>query len=131
MFTADLLGTVAAIVNKPLPAQAGEDSYNMLDAFVKPNNNKPIRKAIIHHSLNGFFAIRKGNWKLTTQLGSGGFSIPKEVKPQPGEAPGTLYDISKDPKETNNLYNARPEIVKELPALLEQYRRQGYSRPMK
>ncbi|MBO9561559.1 MAG: sulfatase-like hydrolase/transferase [Niastella sp.] len=131
MCTTDLLGTVAAIVNKPLPAHAGEDSYNMLDAFVKPASNKPIREATIHHSIDGFFAIRKGNWKLTTQLGSGGFSTPKVIEPQPGEAPGTLYDLSKDPTEQNNVYKEHPEVVKELTALLEQYRKQGYSRPMK
>lgn len=130
MCTTDLLSTVAGILQKSLPVNAGEDSYNMLEAFVKPGNNKPIREATIHHSIDGFFAIRKGNWKLTTSLGSGGFSTPKVIQPQPGEAPGTLYDLAKDPQETTNLYSAHPEVVKELTTLLEQYRKQGYSRPM-
>ncbi|WP_276482743.1 sulfatase-like hydrolase/transferase [Paraflavitalea pollutisoli] len=129
MCTTDLLATVGGILQQPLPAAAGEDSYNMLEAFLQPGTTQVIREATIHHSLDGFFSIRKGPWKLTPQLGSGGFTVPKTQQPQAGEAPGTLYDLSKDPQEQHNLYSSHPEIVQELTALLERYRKQGYSRP--
>ncbi len=74
------------------------------------------------------FSIRKGNWKFTPQLGSGGFTKPKTLEPKNDEAPGTLYDMVKDPKEENNLYEKYPEVVKELTQLLEKYKAQGQSR---
>ena len=40
-----------------------------------------------------------------------------------------LYDIAADPGETRNLYFERPEIVKELKALLDQSKASGRSRP--
>lgn len=102
----------------------------MLAAFEGKTGAEPIRESIIHHSLGGYFAIRKGKWKLTTALGSGGFTEPRIEMPKVGEPAGTLYDIDKDPEEKANLYDKNPEIVKELTALLSKYQKQVYSRPM-
>jgi arylsulfatase A len=130
MCTTDLLATVAGLLNQPLPEGTGEDSYNMLPAFKGEKLDHPLREATVHHSLQGFFAIRKGPWKLTTRLGSGGFSLPQTVEPQQGEAPQTLYNLDQDPGETNNLYFEHPEVVQELAQLLERYQQQGHSRPV-
>ena len=46
--------------------------------------------------------------------GSGGFSIPVVIEPKEGEPIGQLYNLKDDPSETNNLYNDKPEVVKEL-----------------
>ena len=35
--------------------------------------------------------------------------------------PAQLYDLEKDPKQTRNLYNEMPEVVKEMSALLNSY----------
>ena len=43
--------------------------------------------------------------------------------------PGELYDLSQDPAEHKNLYGERPEIVKELKALLEKYKQESRSVP--
>jgi arylsulfatase A len=45
------------------------------------------------------------------------------------EAPAQLYDLANDPGETTNLYSQKPQIVKELQALLEQSKTTGRSRP--
>ena len=74
------------------------------------------------------FSIRQGNWKLEEGLGSGGFSAPRTVEPAPGGPTGQLYDLARDPGELHNLYQARTEIVDRLATLLEQYKRQGYTR---
>lgn len=121
MCTTDLLATVSGIVGKSLTGEDGEDSFNMLPAFVG-NAKEQIRDYTIHHSLNGFFSIRKGKWKLTTSLGSGGFSSPAEVTPEKGEASGSLYDMEKDINETENLYYEFPEVVKELKNVLYEVR---------
>jgi hypothetical protein len=56
----------------------------MLSAYLGTDNGMQIRDYIIHHSLAGFFSIRKGKWKLTTNLGSGGFTQPVNDDPKEG-----------------------------------------------
>jgi arylsulfatase A-like enzyme len=63
--------------------------------------------------------IRSGDWKLINQLGSGGFSQPKTIKPEPGGPAGQLYNLRNDLAETNNLYLKHPEIVARLEAEMQ------------
>jgi arylsulfatase A len=123
----DLMGTLAAILHYKLPANAGEDSFNLLPAFLR-NKHAPIRKTIIDHSIGGMFTIREGDWKLELGLGSGGFSAPRNVEPAPGGITGQLYNLADDPHEIYNLYAARPEIVERLTKLLDEYKDQGHTR---
>lgn len=116
--TTDLLATLSGIVDKDLPDGAGEDSYNMLPAFTG-KAQKQIRDYTVHHSLNGFFAIRKGQWKLTTSLGSGGFTKPNKIVREKGQANATLYNLEEDPGETHDVYGEHPEVVGELMAILD------------
>jgi arylsulfatase A len=74
------------------------------------------------------FAIRKGDWKLIEQRGSGGFTEPALIEPADGEAKGQLYNLEADPAETTNVYLENPAIVTELTALLNEYRDSGRSR---
>jgi arylsulfatase A len=126
----DMMATAAEIVGTKLARDAGEDSYSLLPVLEGKKLSKPIREAVVHHSIDGMFSIRQGEWKLELGLGSGGFSPPKREKQVPGGPAGQLYNIARDPGEQENLWLKRPEIVKRLTMLLEQYQRQGYSRPM-
>jgi arylsulfatase A-like enzyme len=125
----DLLATVAEIVGVSLPVNAGEDSYSLLPALLgeKPD---PIREAVVHHSYDGMFSIRQGEWKLILGHGSGGFSQPRRIETQPGDVEGQLYNLGRDPNEENDVYDAHPEIVARLAALLEKYKDHGHSRPL-
>jgi arylsulfatase A len=125
----DFMATVAAITGVTLPDNAAEDSFNLLPAFME-KNSRPIRPDIIHHSIDGVFSLRRGNWKLEEGLGSGGFSPPAKVEPAPGGPKGQLYDLAKDPAELNNLYQKRPDIVDSLATLLQKYKEQGHTRPL-
>jgi arylsulfatase A-like enzyme len=126
----DFLATAAAVTGFKLPRNAGEDSYNLLPAF-RGQAKAPIREAIVHHSNQGVFAIRDGNWKLIVdELGSGGFSQPQHVAPKPGGPQGQLYDLKSDPAESKNLWVERQDVVKRLTALLDKWKQQGYSRPV-
>ena len=80
---------------------------------------KPIREAVVHHSVAGVFAIRKGPWKLILGRGSGGFSRPRKITPKPGEAKGQLYNLADDPSETKNLWLEKRDVVQRLTALLK------------
>jgi arylsulfatase A-like enzyme len=125
----DLMATCAAILDEPLPNDAAEDSCNILPALLGEKREKPIREAVVHHSGNGVFAIRQGTWKLITHLGSGGWTKPVSVKPEPGGPQGQLYSMDTDLSEQRNLWLERPDIVNRLTALLEKYKADGRSVP--
>ncbi len=125
----DVMATVAAVVGRELPTDAGEDSFSFLSELVGQTPAAPQREAIVHHSGNGAFAIRQGHWKLATKLGSHGFSKPRTVEPVPGGPRGQLYHLGNDPAESRNLWLDEPEIVERLTALLNRYQRAGRSRP--
>jgi len=121
----DLMATCAAIIGAKLPDDAAEDSFNIVPALLGQKLDKPIHEAIVHHSIDGMFAIRQGPWKLVLGRGSGGW----DGKGNPNDPPGQLYDMENDPTESSNLYTQRPEIVERLTALLEKYKKDGRSRP--
>ena len=128
----DLMATFAEIVNYDLKADEGEDSYSLLPLFKGRNFSTPFREATVHHSINGSFAIRKGNWKLAMCPGSGGWSYPRPRRDSAvlKELPKVqLFDLSKDPKELINLESSEPEKVKELQLLLSKYISEGRSTP--
>ncbi len=126
----DLLATCAAILDKSLPDNAGEDSYNILPALLGESYDKPIREATVHHSVNGSFAIRQGKWKLELCGGSGGWSKPgNDLAKEMGLPEIQLYDLSTDLKEENNIYDQYPEVVEELTVLLQKYMDEERSTP--
>jgi arylsulfatase A-like enzyme len=126
----DLLATCAAILDKPLPAEAGEDSYDILPALLGEKYDQPIREATVHHSSGGSFAIRQGKWKLILCGGSGGWSAPGNDQAEEMGLPEVqLYDLGADPQEENNLHEQYPGIVEDLTSLLEIYMDDGRSVP--
>ncbi|MCW5963912.1 MAG: sulfatase-like hydrolase/transferase [Bryobacterales bacterium] len=125
----DLLATVAALMGQSLPSQAGEDSFNLLPAMLG-KASAPARSSVVHHSMNGMFAIREGDWKLALGLGSGGFTAPAVVDPAPGGPVGQLFNLKDDPGELHNLYQKHPDIVERMTATLRRLQEQGHSRPM-
>lgn len=116
----DFFATVCAIENVPLPANSAEDSVSFLPALTA----QPIpttRQGVIHHSISGHFSYRSGDWKLLLAKGSGGWTAPQEIelKDKSNIPKGQLYNLTKDPGETTNLYEANPEIVADLLTKLE------------
>lgn len=120
----DFMATAAALVEHPLDHDEGEDSYNHLPVLLG-KTAKPVRKAIVHHSVNGTFAIRVDQWKLILGQGSGGFT---KVPVSDTDPEGQLYNLEQDPGETVNLYAEKPEIVSKLKQTLERYQKDGRSR---
>lgn len=115
---ANLISTCAEIVGTKEAKYTTEDSYSILSVLLGKTKQVPNQPAVVHSSSIGYFAIRKGDWKLIEGLGSGGFTEPKELKPKVGEAPGQLYNLATDISETNNVYEQNPDKVKELRQLL-------------
>ena len=125
----DLMGTLAGVLGSELPKGAGPDSYDVSPALFGRELDRPIREAVVSHSVNGSFAIREGPWKLISGTdGSGGWVPPADRAASP-ERPGQLYNLATDPGESKNLYADRPEVVARLRDLLASYRESGRSRP--
>ena len=124
----DLMATLAAVVGVQLEEDIGPDSFNILPALMGKEEAGFKRPAIVHHSLDGMFAIREAEWKLIEGLGSGGFTEPVRIEPNQDELGYQLYNLERDPKEANNLAAEETEIVLRLSNLLEQYRVSGRSR---
>lgn len=127
----DFMATFASIVGYNLKDNEAEDSYNLLPLFLNPSKSTAIREATVHHSINGSFAIRKGDWKLILAAGSGGWSFPTPGKAEEGLPPIQLYNLKKDPAEKDNCYHQFPQRVEELTALLKKYIQEGRSTPGK
>ena len=119
----DVFPTVLAAANIDLPAGAAPDGVNLMAVLEQDGAPTDQRDAIVHHSGDGMFAIRKGRWKLIEGRGSGGFTSPARMKPEEVEVAVQLYDLDADPSESRNVAVAHPAVVEELTMILEKIRR--------
>jgi arylsulfatase A-like enzyme len=116
VYLGDLMATCAEIIGAELPNGAGPDSVSILPII--KGGEKPVRDALVHHSGDGMFSIRRGAWKFIDGLGSGGFSKPARIEPQPDGPGGQLYNIARDLGEQHNVWQEHPQIVAQLSELL-------------
>jgi arylsulfatase A len=114
----DVLRTVADAAGVAVPETAGEDSASLLPTL--KGEAQPARSAVVHHSINGSFAIREADWKLLLSGDSGGWSEPRPNAKGNGTLPAVqLYNLKDDIGETKNLHGAEPATVERLTKRLE------------
>ena len=123
----DFMATAASIIGAKLSDNQAEDSYSLLPILLsKPKDYK--RESIIHHSIDGKFAIRKGDYKLILARGSGGWSAPTESSAEKLNLPPIqLYNLKTDMQEQYNLAVSMPSVVSELTELLQKQIKSGRS----
>ena len=107
----DLFASIAALIGKPMPAQAGSDGENILPALL---GQSPQGRAYVIQEALTQLAVRQGNWKYIppgsiTERGGIGQWTKTEV-----DEPGLLFHLSEDPGETRDLAALCPEEVQEL-----------------
>ncbi len=124
----DFLATFGELVGVELSEEAGPDSISFYKTLI--GQSEPDRSTLVMKSGSGAMTARQGSWKLITQLGSGGFSEPKRIKPTPGGPVGQLYNLDDDIGEIHNLYAQKPEVVARLSEELKRIERSGSSRPV-
>ena len=151
----DFMATFATMLGHELTRDVAEDSYDITAVLHQKPYEKPLREATVHHSVNGVYAIRQGDWKLIESAGDGDYETPNSVwfknlyeggfpnrdpktgeflpliynlRDEPKDGPGTqLYNLADDPKESKNLQDQHPEVVERLQKLLDSYRDSGRS----
>ena len=105
----DVIATLSDILNAPLPADAGVDSFSFLSLL--KGADKPTRQSAVSCAASGVPGFRSGDWKLVLN-----------AKPE-------LYNLAKDIGETTDLAAQEPERVKEMQAQLETIISEGRSTP--
>lgn len=119
--TTDFFATCAELTGYKIKDTEAEDSFSMLP-LITGKKDTPIREYIVHHSIDGAFAIRQENWKLDLCEGSGGWSYPslKDIKKDKLKLPEMqLYNLKEDIGETNNMIAKYPEKVAQLKSALK------------
>jgi len=122
----DVLATFAAIVEHPLPADAGPDSFSFLPVLLgKQNEREPVRPNLVVNQ-----SLRSGPWKWIETREQLEWAKPESgTYPTKDEPPGQLYNLADDPHETKNLATLQPGRVTEMKAALATIQRGTRTRP--
>jgi arylsulfatase A len=112
---ADILATLADIVDAKLPDNAGEDSISFLPLL--KGGDQPIRQHAVSCGANGVPGLRQGNWKLILAADA---QAKTNVQ---------LYNLADDIGETRNQAAEQPARVAAMKALLERLITDGRSTP--
>ena len=144
----DLMATLAEVAQVKLAPHQAVDSISYMPLLRKPDT-APTRKTMILQSIR-VFVVRSGDWKLCICPGSGApgrfGNVPaqndawKKALAKFGRTPKShdelretafvqLFNLKADPTESNDLSAQRPELVKELFAILEDRIARGRSTP--
>lgn len=129
----DVLATLAAVLNTPLPRGAAEDSFNVLRAFTEPAAGAPVRDHFIMQAADGTYAIRVGDWRLVERVGAPKFERRPDAKaakkPHASPEHDELFNLKNDPSEKKDVSAAHPDQVLKLKRLLAEARDRGFTRP--
>ena len=127
--TVDFMATAAELLGADLADDEAEDSVSFLSVLKGDRMTSPLREATVHHSSDGRFAIRKGDWKLVLWPGSGGWAYPATEEDMQGLPAFQLFNLKQDIAETTNVLSQHPQKVFELKSLLTKYIKDGRSTP--
>jgi arylsulfatase A-like enzyme len=115
---ANFYATVSDLLGIPSNAP---DSFSLFDELTGATNDTLIRP-IVHHSSQGHFAIRYGDWKMIEKRGSGGFTPPAFISPPPGVSEMRIFNIKNDPSEKNDLAKEYPNQLEIMKFMLDSIR---------
>jgi len=126
----DFITTFGELVGYKFTDSEVEDSFSLMPLLFPRSGVAYQREAVVHHSVDGSFSIRKGKWKLILTPGTG---LQQNKLPDfskfSGEQVFQLFDMENDVGETQNLHAQYPEVSHELKQLLISYIENGRSTP--
>lgn len=109
----DVTPTLLDACNVDLPSESGLDGRSFLPLLTGEDLDWPTRHLVFQThrgdqpQLFHHFAIHEGPWKLVHPSGFGNEQFQ-------GTPQFQLYDLSKDPRQMNDLAGDQPEVVKRL-----------------
>jgi arylsulfatase A len=128
----DLMATIASAIDYSLPANAAEDSHDLLPLLRA--EVAPIRTTHVHNTYEKAWAIRHGDWLLIEA--KSGYTSTRDAGwearhgyPADDGLPVELFNVRDDLAQKRNLAAENPERVAALGALLKKIRTQGHSAP--
>jgi arylsulfatase A len=117
----DLWATVAELAESQVPENGGEDSVSIVPLL---HSAGPVCDCAVHHSMQGQFALRRGEWVLIDAPTGGDNDEPEWLQAERGyemhDCPVELYDLREDLLQRKNRYTERPQLVAKMRELLEQ-----------
>lgn len=126
--TIDILPTLAAITNSPLPEKK-IDGVNILPLLLGDAYANPRQSFLYYYRKNSLEAVRKGDWKLVfAHPGRTYIGFKPGVDGFPGGANENfpyeegLYDLRRDPGERFDVKEYYTEVVAELKKLADDAR---------
>jgi arylsulfatase A-like enzyme len=110
----DMFATIADITGKGLPddKDVAPDSYSFLPALMGKESESQ-RTSVVTADMHGMQAIRMGDWKYIEDALPEELSENRRKQIQMPLQP-QLYNLTEDPAESNNRFDDRPEVVKQL-----------------
>ncbi len=117
----DLTATLSELTGASIDSTTAEDSKSLLKAW-RGKESEGYSHPVIHHTINGNFAIRKENWVLIMSNRPTISHIPPAYRSmenlQDEKAHVLLYNLDEDEQQLYNLAEEYPDIVKDLKNLL-------------
>lgn len=126
----DLMGTLAQLIGRTLPQDAGPDSRAHSDgwlaaAYALDPARRTDRPYVIEQAANGSLSLRTARWKYIEPC-DGPTIVPWGTNIETGYLPRPqLYDLVADPGERVNLADQYPDVLQELQLLLARVRQQS------
>jgi len=113
--TTDLLATIDALVDVPLPSDRTLDSYDIRPVLL--GTGESPRKSLLYYRGRQLMAARLGPWKahFMTQAGYG------QPKPTQHDPP-LLFQLENDPSEKYDLAKDHPEVIARIRTLVSEHK---------
>ncbi len=116
---ADVIATLAEILNAKLPANSAEDSFSLMPLL--KGVDKLVRENAVSCAASGIPGLRQGDWKLIL--------APDPKQDKDSKLDVQLYNLAEDLGETKNLAGEQPERVAQMKVLMENLITKGRSSP--
>jgi len=129
--TIDLGASFAAMTGQMFPAESMRDSFNVLESLLGKTEAKGRDHLIQQdNGIKGSYGLRVGDWKLIHHNSKKAQNTVVERKLAGTTVPSfQLFNLSKDPTESTDVFKDHPDIAKQLQERLAQAIQNGRTRP--
>ncbi len=129
--TIDFASSLARMTGQSISEEAFLDSLDVSRALLGEPGAKGREHLLQQDNGSGSFGLREGDWKLVRlkKRGKSPAVVTKEEQPTPVNL-HTLYNLSVDPGEQQDLSEVHPDILERLISKLDRLIQDGRSRSM-